>query len=116
MGTAAAGCGETKYDVYLKGLEVEGEASRGACKLEYADNSQQGSMASAATLSGDQVASCLKATEDALGFYERAAAMGYRGPEFDQTYERAKARKDRLTSMLRIVRDMERDAIEVPGT
>ena len=99
----AVGCGKTKYDVFLEAATIEGEAERGPCKLHYAKNAQ------AASLSGDKVAVCLQETERALTLYERAGEMGYNDPDFAIAYERAKGRKERLTSMLKMVRQMERD-------
>lgn len=101
----ASGCGESKYDVYMKGLEIEGEAERGPCKLQYAEGAPQ------ATLSGDQVAWCLKETERALELYDKAASMGYEDAEFQRVHQRAKDRKKRLESMVEMVREMERDQI-----
>lgn len=105
------GCGESKYDVFLEGQKIEGEAERGACALQY----QEGS--NAATISGDQVAWCLKETERALEYYDKAAAMGYDDPEFTRVYERAKTRRDSLKGKLEMIRRMEREQIEakIPG-
>lgn len=111
-----AGCGETRYDLYRQAMEREGEAERGPCKLEYADNSQAGDFMSAATISGDQIASCLAATDEVLALYERAAAKGNEGAEFQAAFERARARKERLASMLRHVREMERASLVPPGS
>ncbi|GEM_PF-1429491 len=94
---------ETKYDVFMKGLQVEGEAERGACSLVYEPGSY------AAVLSGDQVQHCLTGTEEALRHYERAATMGYADVEFTRVYERAKERRARLEDMLHMVRKMERE-------
>ena len=102
------GCGDTKYDVYMKGLEIEGEAERGHCALQYQAD------AKAAVLSGDQVVLCLRETEKALEYYDKAAQMGYDDPEFVKVHERAKERKKRLEGMLKTVREMERENLEPP--
>jgi hypothetical protein len=105
-----AGCPETKYDVYMKGLEIEGEAERGHCALQYQQD------AKAAVLSGDQVVLCLRETERALEYYDKAAQMGHADADFVAVHTRAKERKARLEGMLSIVRDMEREQQKpVPG-
>lgn len=104
VSTIACG-GETKYDVYLKGQAIEGEAERGPCRLHYTEQSQ------AAPLSGDQVLQCLRETERALEQYEKAAAMGYDDADFERVHTRAQERKKRLESMLEMVRKMERDQL-----
>lgn len=101
---ACLGCGgERKYDVYMQGAKIEGDAERGVCRLHYSDASQ------AAPLSGDQVLQCLRETERALEYYERAAAMGYQDVDFERVHARAIERKERLESMLAMVREMERE-------
>ena len=99
----AGGCGKTKYDIYLEGAKIEGDAERGPCKLHYAKDAQ------AAELTGDNVALCLKETERALALYEQAASMGYDDADFLAAHERAKGRLERLKSMLSMVREMERE-------
>lgn len=97
-------CGENKRDVFLRGLEIEGAAEKGPCKLHYAENAQ------AASLSGNDVAECLRQTELAIVEYEKAKSMGLGGdPEFDSVYDRSKVRRERLASMLKHVRAMETD-------
>jgi hypothetical protein len=104
--TTGLGCGgETKYDIYLKGAEIEGEAERGVCRLQYTEASQ------AAPLSGDQVLQCLRETERALELYEKAAAMGYDDADFKRVHARAIERKERLEGMLSMVREMEREQL-----
>lgn len=112
---AVLGCGESKYEVFLQALEAEGEAERGPCKLHYADTAQNANFMSAASLSGDQIASCIAATDRSLVLFEKAAGMGKPDADLQQAYDRAKARKEKLSSMLRMVRDMERDALRPPG-
>jgi hypothetical protein len=100
-----AACGENKRDVFMQGLEIEGAAERGPCKLHYAENAQ------AASLSGDMVDECLRQTEQALALYDKAAQLGLKDPEFITVYERAKERKQRLEQMLKMVRSIETDQI-----
>lgn len=100
------GCpSQTKYDVYLEGAKIEGEAERGPCKLHYAKDAQ------AAELSGDKVALCLRETERALSYYDKAASMGYDDGDFKTAHERAQGRKARLESMLTMVREMEKEQL-----
>lgn len=102
LAAPALGCGENKRDILQRGLEIEGAAEKGPCRLHYAENAQ------AATLSGDDVAECLQQTELALVEYDKAAQTGLaKEPEFIQIYERAKVRRTRLQGMLKMVREME---------
>lgn len=105
------GCGESKYDVYMRGLEIEGDAERGPCKLHYAEGEH------AARLDRGQLTSCLQETERALVEYEKAKQMGYADADFTRVYERAKERKARLEQMIEMVGQMERDAVtaNLPG-
>ncbi|MEM6296173.1 MAG: hypothetical protein AAGA54_33180 [Myxococcota bacterium] len=107
----AAGCGESKYDVYMKGLEIEGDAERGPCKLTY----EQGEHA--ARLDRGQLVHCLQETDKAIAQYDKAKSMGYEDADFTRVYDRAQARKVRLEQMIEMVGVMERDAIEaqMPG-
>ena len=109
--SALAGCGESKYDVYMRGLEIEGDAERGPCKLHYAEGEH------AARLDRSQLTSCLQETERALAEYEKAKSMGYADADFTKVYERAHERKARLEQMIEMVGEMERDAVtaNLPG-
>lgn len=101
---ASAGCGgESGYDVYMKGAKLEGEAERGPCGLQYSQPSQ------AAPLTGDQVQKCLELTEQAIELYDKAAQMGFDDPNFADVRKRAAERKERVESMLKMVRQMERE-------
>lgn len=108
----AIGCGETKYDVFMKGQEIEGDAERGPCKLTYAKGEH------AAQLSRGQLTQCLDETEKAIVLYEKAKSMGYADLDFDKVYSRAKERKANLEQMIEMVAQMEKDAIDdtpLPG-
>ncbi|RMG95010.1 MAG: hypothetical protein D6705_14625 [Deltaproteobacteria bacterium] len=99
--------GETRHDVYMKGLQIEGEAERGPCKLTF-----DGGMR-AQVLSSAQINECLRMQEAAIAEYERAAEMGMKGdPAFERTYARALERKKRLESMRSNVARMEREQVE----
>lgn len=106
IGVGLVACGETKYDVFLAGQTIEGDAERGPCRLHYEKGAQ------AAPLTGDAVATCLKETERAIEKYKQAATLGFSGPEYDSTMSRANERRERLETMLERVRMMERDAAE----
>lgn len=108
-GVLVGGCGESPYEIFVKGLEIEGEAERGACKLQFSDQVQ------AHTISGDQVAWCLKELEKALVYYDQAAAKGYEDENFKRVHARALERKQRLESMLKAVRGMEREQLGLDG-
>ncbi len=99
----ACGSSETKFDVYMKGMQIEGAAERGPCKLTFDGGVR------AQTLSGDQVQDCLARQEEALELYEKARSMGMgEDVEFMATYTKAQERKANLESMLRQIRRMER--------
>ncbi|MBL9099322.1 MAG: hypothetical protein JNL82_00105 [Myxococcales bacterium] len=98
----AAGCGESRQELYMQGMKVEGEAERGPCKLVY--DSDEG----AHVLSGDQVLNCLKMQEEAQALYDRAAGLGLKDVDFVRVHENSKQRIARLETMLKMVREMER--------
>lgn len=104
----APACGESRQELYMQGMKVEGEAERGPCKLVH------DSQAGATLLTGDQVQSCLRMQADALALYDRAAALGLKDADFVAAYAQAKARVDRLDGMLKMVREMERPN-EIPS-
>jgi hypothetical protein len=98
------GCnGQSKYDVFLEGQKVEGEAERGPCKLQYTSDSP------AAVINSEIVKTCLHETEKAIALYEKAHEMGYDDADFHKVYDRAKERRERLESMLKMVGSMERE-------
>lgn len=106
--TLTSGCGESRQDLYMEGMKVEGEAERGPCKLVY--DTEKG----ANILSGDQVQSCLKMQGEALALYDRAAALGLKSVDFVRTHEQARVRLQRLEGMLKMVREMERPDYKAP--
>ncbi|MBX7079831.1 MAG: hypothetical protein K1X88_11625 [Nannocystaceae bacterium] len=113
LAVLASGCGENRRDVFMAGLEIEGAAERGPCKLQPAAG--PGVPQGASALSGDTIADCLQQTEAALAKYKRAAELGLSDPDFVSTYDRAKERKARLESMLKMVRQMENDQVLHPA-
>lgn len=94
--------GENRRDLYMQGMKAEGDAERGPCKLMF--DQELGSH----VLSGDQVQDCLRKQEEALVFYDRAAALGLADGDFVQTHERARERVKKLETLLSNVREMER--------
>lgn len=106
-----AGCGESKYDIYMRGLEIEGDAERGPCKLHYAKGEH------AARLDRSQLTTCLVETQRAIAEYEKAKTLGYAEGDFTKVYDRAHEREARLEQMIEMVGEMERDAItaNLPG-
>lgn len=93
--------GPNKNDVYMEGLQIEGDAERGPCKLHYVEGQP------AAQLSGDQLTNCLARTKDALAKYDEAARLGLDDPDFVKVHQRAKERVTRLDEMVTQVRKME---------
>ncbi|MGH1347000.1 MAG: hypothetical protein ACRBN8_35875 [Nannocystales bacterium] len=104
-------CGESSYDVYMRGLEIEGDAERGPCKLHYEKGEH------AARLDRSQLTTCLVETQRAIAEYEKAKALGYSEAGFTKVYDRAHEREARLEQMIEMVGEMERDAItaKLPG-
>jgi hypothetical protein len=94
--------GPSKNDLYMEGLQIEGDAERGPCKLHYAEGQP------AAQLTGDQLTNCLTRTKDALAKYDEAARLGLDDADFVKVHQRAKERVDRLEPMITQVRKMER--------
>jgi len=104
----APACGESRQELYMQGMKVEGEAERGPCKLVH------DKQAGASMLTGDQVQSCWQMQSDALALYDRAAALGLKDADFVAAQARARVRVDRLEGMLTMVREMERPN-EIPS-
>lgn len=86
----------------MEGLQIEGDAERGPCKLHYVEGQQ------AAQLSGGQLADCLSRTKEALAKYDEAAKLGLQDVDFLRVHQRAKERAERLDDMIEQVRKMER--------
>ena len=103
LASAACEKSETKYDIYLRGAQVEGEARRGPCKLMYDEGKATN------VISGDQIQTCLARLEEALALFEQALAMAPDDLQFQQSVARVKEHKERLAGMLKVVRGMERD-------
>jgi hypothetical protein len=103
LASAACKTPETKYDVYLRGAQVEGEARRGPCRLMYDEGKATN------VISGDQIQTCLARLDEALALFERALAMDPNDLQFQQSVARVKEHKERLAGMLKVVRGMERD-------
>jgi hypothetical protein len=101
LASSACAKGPSKHDLYMEGLQIEGDAERGPCKLHYAEGQE------AALLSGDQLTNCLARTKDALAKYDEAARLGLDDLDFRKVHERAKERVTRIEDMLTQVRKME---------
>lgn len=105
------GCSqETSYDAFLRAQKMEGEAERGACRLVF--DRERG----AHVISSEDVARCLRENKRALRAYERAAARGYRGEDYDRIVGNLRDRIERLASMERTVGMLEREQASSPST
>jgi hypothetical protein len=102
LASSACARGPSKNDLYMEGLQIEGDAERGPCKLQYVEGQE------AAQLSGDQLTNCLARTKDALAKYDEAARLGLDDPDFAKVHQRANERAARLEEMITQVRKMER--------
>ena len=94
LSALACAKGPNKNDLYMEGLQIEGDAERGPCKLHY----QEGQ--AAALLSGDALTNCLARTKEALGKYDEAARLGLDDPDVVKVHQRAKERVTRIEDML----------------
>lgn len=105
LGLGVACNSRDKLDVYMEGLQIEAEAEKGPCRIQSAEGQAM------PVLSGDQVQTCLRRTEDAIKLYEEAGAMGLDDPDYQRVLARAHERKAKLEDMLKNVRAMELDAL-----
>lgn len=94
---------ETANDVYMRGLEVEGDAERNVCKLVWDSNEK------AHVLNSGKINDCLERNREALVLYEKAKEMGQTGLDFQHKLEDAQARVAKLESMYKVVKMMETD-------
>ena len=74
-------CGQSKHEVFLEGQKIEGDAERGACKLQYEPDVQ------AQVINTEIVSTCLAETEKAIALYEKAKSMGYDDADFQRVYD-----------------------------
>lgn len=109
LGMVACEGGPTKHELYMQGMQIEGDASRGSCQPAF-----DGGM-NTHVLDGDVVQGCLEQTEEAIALYEKAEAKGLKDLDFVQTLERARERQKHLRSMLKVVRGIERPDEVYPG-
>jgi len=109
LGATACESGPTKHELYMQGMQIEGDASRNSCQPSF-----DGGM-NTHVLDGDLVQGCLKQTEEALALYKQAEAKGLKDLDFVQTYERARERAEHLRSMLKTVRAIEQPDAVYPG-
>ncbi len=101
LGLLACNQGPNRRDLYMEGLQIEGEAERGPCKLHYVEGQE------AAQLSGDQLANCLHRTREALAKYDEAAKLGLDDVDFVQVHQKARDNVVKLEGMVDQVRKME---------
>ena len=107
VAAACSGGGKTRHDLYMAGMQKEGEAERGPCKLVF------DGAAKAQVLSTTRLKECLRLQNEAIDLYEQAAAKGLSDdPAFTQTYTRAKQRRKNLESMIANLQRMERIQLE----
>ena len=112
LGALALGAcegGPTKHELYMQGMQIEGDASRGSCQPAF-----DGGM-NTHVLDGDVVQGCLEQTEAAIALYEQAEAKGLKDLDFIKTLEKARERQEHLKSMLKVVREIERPDEVYPG-
>jgi hypothetical protein len=110
MSTAGCSKQESRHDLYMRAMTLEGAAERGECKLAYDQE------AAAHVLDGDQIQSCLRALDEALALYDRAHERGLKDLDFVRARERAQQRRTKIQGMLRVVREMETPVYKLPGS
>jgi hypothetical protein len=106
LGLGAACNSRDKYEVYMEGLGIEAQAEKSVCRLMIEEGQAM------PVLSGDQVQTCLRRTEDAIALYEEAGRLGMKDDvDYQRVLARAKERKAKLEDMLTNVRAMELGAM-----
>lgn len=102
---AGSGCGESSYDLYMRGLKQAGEAERIHCRLAW--DTGQGAL----VINSESIIDCLQANQDALVVIEQAREAGFTGKDVDRTVLGLEQKILKLESRLRVVGYLERDAV-----
>ena len=95
-------CGESSFDIYMRGLKQSEEANRVACQMLWDDAS------SAMVINSAKIIECKKANERALETIKQAQAAGFTGKDVDRTIEGIQDKLDKLESRLKVISCMER--------
>ena len=98
---AAIGCGESSYDVYMRGLKQMGAAESQFCQMKV----DGGSM----VINSETIIACLEANRDALRTLEQAQSMGFTGKDVDRTLLQLRDKIAKLESRRSVVGYMERE-------
>jgi hypothetical protein len=95
-------CGESSYDIYMRGLKQSKEANTVHCQMLWDKSS------SAMVINSEKIIECKKANEDALETIKQAQAAGFTGKDVDRTIAGIEEKLDKLDSRLKVVSYMER--------
>lgn len=98
----AVGCGESSYDVYMRGLKQMEEAETQFCQMKM----ENGTM----VINSEVIIGCLEANKEALRTLEQAESMGFTGKDVDRTLLQLRDKIAKLESRRSVVGYMEREA------
>ena len=103
LATGALGaCGESSFDIYMRGLAQSNEADKLHCQMLWDEGS------SAMVINSAKIITCKQANEDALATILAAQAAGFEGKDVDRTIAGLEAKIEKLHSRLKVVSYMER--------
>jgi hypothetical protein len=101
-------CGESSYDIYMRGLKQSEEANKVHCQMLWDEAS------SAMVINSSKIIECKKANERALETIKQAQAAGFTGKDVDRTIAGIEEKLQKLDSRLKVVSYMERQ-MELEG-
>lgn len=104
LALASAACGESSYDIYMRGLKQIEEAERGACQM------QMDETGAAMVISSAKIIECLQANQAALETIRRAQAAGFTGKDVDRVILQLQQKIETLEERRSVVGYMERES------
>ncbi len=104
--SSAAACGESSFDIYMRGLAEIEAADRGPCQMEV-------DAGGAMVISSAKIIECLEANQAALRTIEDAKARGFEGKDVERVIAQLNEKIEKLESRRSVVGYMERES-ELP--
>ena len=92
LGLGLAGCGESSFDIYMRGLKQSNEANKVHCQMLWDQAS------SAMIINSEKIITCKQANEDALETIRQAQAAGFANHEQYQQAAHRMTQGDQLMS------------------
>mgnify|MGYP000167720239 CR=1 FL=1 len=108
MCALVSACGESSFDIYMRGLKQSQEADTVHCQMLWDDAS------SAMVINSEKIIECKKANEEALATIKQAQAAGFTGKDVDRTIAGIEEKLAKLDSRLRVISYMETQ-MEIDG-